>query len=476
MSIYQSRPIMRAAATAVALFLAGCASVTPTQSIQAVNGATQPFVGDAVDLRTTDVVRQDARTRVNTLLEKPLSQADAVRVMLLNSPAFQTLLAQGVADTAAAAQGGRILNPSISIERMTSVADAELTRVLSFGLLDLLTLPQRQEIAAHAVDASQLQLAGGVVRAVAQVKQAWVEAVAAAAAEDYAGQVMRSANVSATLAARMQRTGNLTVLERSSQQMYAADAAVSLAAARHLRQRTREALIRLLGLRPDQQASFTLPKRLPALPKAPRAVNDINAQLVTARLDVKLSALALKHAAKTQGLGDITSFTDIEWGIRQSKTTERADGAVSRSTGNEISIKLPLFDWGDLQRSRMASQTLAAINAYESAVLNASSEVREAYAGYRTTFDIAKHYTEEIIPLRQLMTEENQYRYNGMMIGTLELLADARMQVGVVQSALKASEQFWLAEASLAESLISSPSGGVAIQATGASPANAGGH
>ena len=475
MKIHQYRPLKRAAAIAVALFLAGCASVTPTQSIQAVNGVTQPFVGDAVALRTTDVVRQDARTRVDALLEKPLSQADAVRVMLLNSPAFQTLLAQGVADTAAAAQG-RILNPSISIERMTSVADAELTRVLSFGLLDLLTLPQRQAIAAHAVDASQLQLAAGVVRAVAQVKQAWVEAVAAAAAEDYAGQVMRSANASATLAARMQRTGNLTVLERSSQQMYAADAAVGLAAARHQRQRTREALIRLLGLRPDQQASFTLPKRLPALPKAPRAVDDINAQLVTARLDVKLSALMLNHAAKAQGLGDITSFTDIEWGIRQTKTTDRTDGAVSRSSGNEISIKLPLFDWGDLQRSRMASQTLAAINAYESAVLNASSEVREAYAAYRTTFDIAKHYSEEIIPLRQLMTEENQYRYNGMMIGTLELLADARMQVGVVQSALKAAEQFWLAEASLAESLISSPSSGVAIQATGASTANAGGH
>ena len=111
MNMHQSRPLKRAAAIAVALFLAGCASVTPTRSIEAVNGVTQPFVGDAVALRTTDVVRQDARTRVDALLEKPLSQADAVRVMLLSSPAFQTLLAQGVADTAAAAQGGAYLEP-----------------------------------------------------------------------------------------------------------------------------------------------------------------------------------------------------------------------------------------------------------------------------------------------------------------------------------------------------------------------------
>jgi outer membrane protein TolC len=193
-------------------------------------------------------------------------------------------------------------------------------------------------------------------------------------------------------------------------------------------------------------------------------------------LDVRISAHQLNVAAKAQGLGDVTSFTDIEWGIRRTSTTERGDGGIATSSGNEISIKLPLFDWGDLQRSRMAAQTLGAINAYEAAALMASSEVREAYSAYRTAFDIAQHYQQEIIPLRQRMSEENQYRYNGMMIGTLELLADARMQVGVVQSALKATEQFWLAEAALGESLISSPTAGFMLSGATASAASAGGH
>ncbi len=460
----------------VALFLAGCASVTPQQSIQAVNAATGKFVGESVALRATDPARADAREKVKSMLAAPLGQADAVKVMLLNSAAFQALLAQGVADSAAAAQLGRIQNPSLSIERMTSAADIELTRVLSFGLLDILTLPQRNKIAEQAIDASHLQLASTVVQAVANVKRAWVEAVAAEAAYHYAGQVMRSANASAELAARMQRVGNLTVLARSSQQMYAADAAVNLAAAQHQRHKTREGLIRLLGLRYDQQALLTLPKRLVMPPEAPRPVEEVNAQLVSARLDVRISAHQLTVAAKAQGLGDVTSFTDIEWGIRRTSTTERGDGAVATSSGNEISIKLPLFDWGDLQRSRMAAQTLGAINAYEAAALMASSEVREAYSAYRTAFDIAQHYQQEIIPLRQRMSEENQYRYNGMMIGTLELLADARMQVGVVQSALKATEQFWLAEAALGESLISSPTAGFMLSGATASAASAGGH
>ena len=156
----------------VALFLAGCASVTPQQSIQAVNAATGNFVGESVALRATDPARADAREKVKSMLAAPLGQADAVKVMLLNSAAFQALLAQGVADSAAAAQLGRIQNPSLSIERMTSAADIELTRVLSFGLLDILTLPQRNKIAEQAIDASHLQLASTVVQAVANVKRA----------------------------------------------------------------------------------------------------------------------------------------------------------------------------------------------------------------------------------------------------------------------------------------------------------------
>ncbi len=460
----------------VALFLSGCASVTPEQSMQAVNSSIRGFVGDSVSLRTTEPVRIEAQQQVRKILASPLGPADAVRVMLFNSAAFQSLLARGIADTASAAQVGRIQNPSFSIERITSATDTELTRVLSFGLLDLLTLPQRKQIAEQAIDASQLQLAKAVVQSVAGVRRAWTEAVAAEAGYRYAAQVMRSANASAELAARMQRAGNLTVLARSSQQMYAADAALNLAVAQHQQKKTREALIRLLGLRLAQQAQLTLPTRLPALPKLPRSVEEVNAQLVSARLDVRMSAHLLTLSAKAQGLGNLTSFTDIEWGIRRVKSTDRTDRSGATSSGNEVSIKLPLFDWGDLQRSRLAAQTLGAINAYEAAVLTATSEVREAYSAYRTTLDIARHYEREIIPLRQRMTEENQYRYNGMIIGTLELLVDARMQVGVVQNALKATTQFWLADASLNESLISSPSAGTALTSSATTVTSEGGH
>ena len=58
--------------------------------------------------------------------------------------------------------------------------------------------------------------------------------------------------------------------------------------------------------------------------------------------------------------------------------------------------------------------------------VRARSEVREAYGAYRTAFDLARHYRDEIVPLRKRISDENVLRYNGMLISVFELLADAR--------------------------------------------------
>jgi len=51
--------------------------------------------------------------------------------------------------------------------------------------------------------------------------------------------------------------------------------------------------------------------------------------------------------------------------------------------------------------------------------------VREAYAGYRNAYDVAKHYQDEVLPLRKRIADENVLRYNGMLVSVFELLADA---------------------------------------------------
>jgi outer membrane protein TolC len=48
-------------------------------------------------------------------------------------------------------------------------------------------------------------------------------------------------------------------------------------------------------------------------------------------------------------------------------------------------------------------------------------------------------------------------RYNGMLIGVFELLAETREQIAAVIAAIDAQQQFWLADAALSSTLIGKP-------------------
>ena len=75
--------------------------------------------------------------------------------------------------------------------------------------------------------------------------------------------------------------------------------------------------------------------------------------------------------------------------------------------------------------------------------------------------------------LRKTISEENQLRYNGMLISVFELLADSRDQVNSVMAALNAEQQFWLADAALQASLIGKPTS-AGVSGGGAAAAEAG--
>ncbi len=49
----------------------------------------------------------------------------------------------------------------------------------------------------------------------------------------------------------------------------------------------------------------------------------------------------------------VTSFTDIELTGRRNTTFDNAEGSRSTARGWEIDMRLPIFDWGGMQRDAM---------------------------------------------------------------------------------------------------------------------------
>lgn len=437
--------------------LPGCARVNIEDSLAKTNHTAAEFTEGHLSLAQTDAQRAAMKKTAAELLAAPLNQKNAVQLALVNSPALQALLAQNWSDAAQVAQGGRIANPVFLFERTHLVDEVEFDRLVTFGLLDLLTLPQRYGIAQRRIEQSQVRLTIEVIDHITRVRQAWVKAVAAQQNLNYAQQVHEVGEVSAELARRMHKVGNFSRLQRARQQTFYADAATRWAMARQTALSTREELVRLLGLSDTQEKQLKLSERLPDLPETPRSPEEVSKAAQAGRLDIQLAQTTFNAAVKAQGLTTITSLTDIELGIRHDTVFDDAAGSHHQRKGYEISVRLPVFDWGDMQRDAMNAETLAAANRLEATVRAAGSNLRESYFAYRTAYDVSRHYRNEVLPLRKTISEENLLRYNGMLIGIFELLADTRDQVHTVIAAINAQQDFWLAHAALQTALMGNP-------------------
>jgi len=468
------RTLYLTASAAAVVLLAGCASVSLDDALQETNANAQQFTQGKLELSRSREQGERRAALADELLAKPLSQNDAVQLALANSPALQALIAENWASIAAANQLGRMPNPIFTFERMRLGDELEIGRLLSIGLVDLILLPQRLSISKSQAVQAKTQLTGTVVDQVTLVTQAWVRAVAAQQSLQYAEQVQQSAQASAELARRMQLIGNFSKLQRARQQVFYADATTQLASARHVTTAAREELVRALGLADAQAAKLQLPERLPDLPNAPREAGEVAAAASAQRLDVQIARAQLDVAGKSQGINLLSTFIDVELGGRHDTVFDNAEGTKSTRRGFELDITLPLFDWGSARRDLLNAQSLAAVNRYDATVRGATSQLREGYSAYRTAYDIARHYRDEIVPLRQTMADENVLRYNGMLIGVFELLAEARDQIAGVLNAIGAQQQFWLADAALAASVIGRPAT-VAMPVAGSSPAAASG-
>lgn len=96
---------------------------------------------------------------------------------------------------------------------------------------------------------------------------------------------------------------------------------------------------------------------------------------------------------------------------------------------------------------------MQAANMLAQTAVNARSEARESHADYRASYDLARHYRDQVLPARKKLADETLLRYNGMLMSVFELLADAREQASAVRGYIAAQQDFWTAQANLEAAL-----------------------
>ena len=441
--------MIRLTATALAsLFLVGCASFSPEGGFGTVQQLTQSRIGQTPTYPRTDEQADAARSRVAALLQQPLSADGAVEVALLNNRGLRANYAElGIAESDLV-RAGRLANPSFSFGRLSGGGAVEIDRAVMFNVLSLFTMPLATQVEQGLFEQAQLQAASETVGVASEARKAFFEAVAAQQLVTYFGQVKEAADASNELARRMVAAGNFNKLAQMREQLFYADATAQLARAQHQSVAARERLTRVLALS-GEQLEFKLPERLPDLPTAPADPKDAEQTAMDKRLDVLMAKQATASTARSLGLTKTTRFINVlNLGYQNKSST-----GESRKNGYQIELELPLFDFGSTRMARAEATYMQSVNRTAQIAINARSEVRESYSAYRTAYDLARHYRDEVVPLRKRISDENQLRYNGMLASVFELLADAKDQVSSVSGAVEALRDYWVAETNLQAAL-----------------------
>ena len=257
---------------------------------------------------------------------------------------------------------------------------------------------------------AKLRASQQLTRLSTETRKAWFNAVSATQTVGALTQAQDAAEVSGDLARRLTQAGNWSRLQQARQQVALVEAASDLSRAQQAAFSAREKLVVLLGLW-GAAAQFELPAQLPALPAQPLELPDVEARALQAREDIRIATL-----------------------LWQRKEAERR-------------LTQPGELWDAMGDAAQLRQT----------AIQVRSHARENYQRYRSHYELAKRQQDELLPLRQFISDEMLLRYNGMLSSVFDVLTDTRAQALATHSAIQATRDFWLADADLQSLLAGAP-------------------
>lgn len=458
-------------AALVSTGLAGCAHVAPraafddVETLVAARGAPAPRWHR--DEASTAAVEQ----RIAELLGPPLTLDGAVEIALLNNRSLQAAFEDlGIAQ-AEVVQAAKLENPVLfGSPRFSDRAGTNLDLGITQNLLQLLVRPARKRLAGAQLEEVQLSVADEVLHLAAEAQRTYFEVVGAQQVRDMRALVSEAAEGSFDLARRIHAAGNLSDLALATERAMFEEARVVLAKSEVELRRTREALTRVLGLW-GPAVAFTAVSRLPELPAEEPPLDSLESMAIDRRLDLAAAIQSVEVAATALGITRNWRYLlTAEIGVSAERET---DGEWL--IGPELSIELPIFDQRQAAiaeheaRFRQRAARMAAL------AVDIRSEVRELRDQLLMTRDLATHYRQVIIPLREQIVALTEEQYNYMLIGAFELLLAKQSEYDAYRDYIESVRDYWITRVSLTRAVggsLEPGTPGIAIETPTTTPPN----
>lgn len=459
----------------VPLFVSACATnipgayTDPAIGFAAVSEQTTAAIGMDTVFLQTQAENAALQEQVHALVHRKTISADtAVQVALLNNRGLQASYANVGLSATNAWQEALPENPIVSIGAF-GIGAPELGAyraiegVIRANILDATTRKQRLAIADQSFRQAQLSAVNDSLALANMTRQAWITAVGMFETVSYLRRAKETSDAGVELARRLGETGALNKADQAREFAFNAELAGQLARARLDAAQAKEVLTGLMGLW-GAEVEYYVPDALPELPRSISRNGNIEAWALQERVDLRISKLGLEAQALAFGLTDqtrIVSDLEIMAGFESEREIDESGDVEENVTPQvELEFAIPIFDTGKARMRRAELMYLQAANILAEKAVNVRSEARAAEVAYRTSYDIARHYRDVLVPLRVTVEEEALLSYNGMITNTFELLTDVREKLNASLEAANAKREFYMAQAELTAAIYGGGSGG----------------
>lgn len=426
--------------------LAGCAGIQKERGHDEVASLVQARIGADTGWGAGTPEAEQIAERVEALLRDGLTADRAVQIALINNPELQATYEFLGVSQADLVQAGLLSNPAVGIGFDLNPAGG--VRELGFSVarefLDLFMLPLRMRVAEEQFVADTLRVAHQALAIAAEVRKDVVTLQAHQQLLELQQMVRTATEAASDLAAAQHRSGNIRDLDLAARRAEAEQVRIDLVQSELSIVAARERLNRRLGLW-GPRTSWELKEKLAQLPSEEPTLAHLESLAVRQRLDI---AAARTQASLLQQATDLArTFRYLGRVQVGAHASQEADG--SRVIGPRLSLELPLFDQRQALIARLEAQQRQSERTLAALSVHARSEVREVAARLGAARQMAAHFRDTVLPLREQVVEQAQLQYNGMQIGLYQLLEVKREQIASYRDYLEALRTYWSLRADL---------------------------
>jgi cobalt-zinc-cadmium efflux system outer membrane protein len=408
--------LRRAALAAIACsIVSGCATSGRVPDRTDVDEAVRRRAGSGIRLE-----QGQPALPAGVSLDDGLTRDDAVAIALWNSPTFQTSLADLGLARADLVEARLLRNPVFSL--LFPVGPKQLEWTLQFPVDTLWQRPRRIAAATSNLRSVAERLVSDALTLVANVRGAYLDAVAAERRTGLASENADLTRQIAAIADARLRAGDISELEARTARSEAAQVEAMLRALEHERDAARVGLVARLGV-DAAPATLRLEPDVAQTVAACGPPETLATDALASRPDVRAAEMAIEAAGRRAAWERSRVLTLI------AVLDANGRGSQPDEIGPGTNAEIPVFTRNQGGVSRTTAELERASQAYRAVRVQVTSEVRTAVIRLAQAQQAVEIWEREIVPSIQIEQRQAERAYQAGEVALLVLLDTSRRLV-----------------------------------------------